>query len=493
MMPMLTRLAFCTLGVLPWIMGCGGQSTSPAAAQATMNAGNAPAAAAGNAATPTPVQPPGPPKPALAPGKIVPALELAKVLDMRKLKFHKEATVGRRQTGLIYALVPGEQKPIKEYLTQQLAEQGWVPGTGPNDNQVYETSSNTNFVKAGGYSLSCSISEGGEPGKTGVMLVYYGNYDVRNLPHPADWTELYGSQHQVMWVTPLNVADSHAAMMKSLAAAGWQKYVRPNTSGNNDAERPTVTLRNQGYTLTCSTSAAPAQQGKIVVQITLQTLGNELPAPAEATDVEYDDSDWKLFCKIPGTIAKVSEYYDQAMIAAGHKLFTHDEEQEGKRILRYKTPREDIIMITLEQQPEGIVSVDAQGFPIEILRESKEEAKNSAGPAEAEEQPPKPILVSQIPLPKKMVNFQYLAAEKQVLLKSQVDLEKTVAAIRESMGESDWKESAAAQVNTPQKVQMQYTLGESRVTITVTKPTRKGFLTAIEVQTEGIDWSEWEK
>src|SRR4029077_6367091 len=64
----------------------------------------------------------------------------------------------------------------------------------------------------------------------------------------------------------------------------------------------------------------PGKENASAVEYMIGAIGHQLPAPPDATDVEFDDAMCLMRCNVPRDIDPVAKYYHDAMTALGFEV-----------------------------------------------------------------------------------------------------------------------------------------------------------------------------
>lgn len=429
-------------------------------------------------------------------GKIVSASELAKVIDLSRIPAPQGARFGDRNAAELNVYVPLKVVPATEFYLRELEKLGYTPSKEPALTTIQNDYSSVTLVK-GGYSLFLSATPS-EEGQSLVSLIRYGNYDARRLPQSEGAKQGYGSPTLMHYVAKGSVAEECDFVMKALAKEGWQQYFQPNTSYTEDPKQRSMMFRNKGYRLNVSVGEAPAQQNKTMVQYQLYTLANELPAPAEAKNVEFDDEENVLTCIIPGDIEVADKFYRKAMPEVGCKALEHDEPKETTRLQRYETAEKGIYLVTMKNEDQKETKVEFLYYSPELLKKMRESEGKPAEKTDAE--PPttapsddapkrKPIFAKLLPLPAKTLDLKFDADGQSIQFRSSEAIPALVKSMKQSFEAADWKElpgSTTADANAGAMVLQK----EDALLTFVLINTGLGDGTTVMINGNGLDWSD---
>lgn len=146
----------------------------------------------------------------------------------------------------------------------------------------------------------------------------------------------------------------------------------------------TFHVRNRGYMLSVFVNIVPAEPSNTEVRYELRTLWQELPAPAVAKKIEYDDGSSLLRCWVPEKIDVVEKFYLQAMPDLGYKPLQHDAPQKDCRVLRFETEEKGVLLVSLNSDEARALFVEVRYYspdefdempPVELGEEEEEVAE----------------------------------------------------------------------------------------------------------------------
>lgn len=269
-----------------------------------------------------------------------------KVLDLRDLPL----VPGSEEPGArsVARLTYNAKKPAQEayaFHQKQLVDRGWreTPGGYQSDEMASGT-----FVR-NGYTLSMSASKVGD--ETMVSLTNHGNLDARTLPQPAAAKVLYEAPVSIAYVTPEPVASAAKQVDQALVAAGWAPY---GAAGDSRY------YKQNAIRLLATTSAAPAQGGKTVVSYHTELLSADLPAPADAQQLQYSEPPTQLSVDFPGDLAASDKWYRERLGKLGWKPTTEQPVNEGFTyfVIYRNEPGEMLEISFREIEEEGNAAAD---------------------------------------------------------------------------------------------------------------------------------------
>jgi Tol biopolymer transport system component len=272
----------------------------------------------------------------------------AKVLDLRTIPLMEGAKVGSFRTlGMLMYEAKGTPKVAFNFQRVVLTKLGFKeqPGGYSDEKNV-----SGHFVKEG-YHVAVSSSETGDPQKAGwssVTLVNDGNIALEKLPVPPGVKPFYPQAYRAAYTIATKPAETTAACRKLLLAAGWEPY------GNAGADM--TYFKKNAIKLQLWISTPQGAEGKTLIQYDTELLQADLPAPPDAADPRYDDSQKYLSFESPAEQAgSILAFYQQRLGKQGWKPTTDKpivDDKEGTQFLIFRNPQKDLLSLDLRTHKE---------------------------------------------------------------------------------------------------------------------------------------------
>lgn len=241
----------------------------------------------------------------------------AKVVDLSTFPLMPGAVANgpRRLAGLNYA-APGDSRGAFAFQKTALEKAGWseLPGGYQGD----ETCSGV-FGKAG-FKVSVATTPAG--GKVDVSILNLGDVDPGKLPVPPDAKPLYAFPTAAAFLAQKPPAETADALQALLTARGWEPY----------GEAGDVRFfKKNAVRLTARSTAAPAQGGATMIQLSSELMSADLPAPAKTLSTAYADAAKALAVDVDMTADDLAAFYREALGKAGWKPTTERPVKDGPR------------------------------------------------------------------------------------------------------------------------------------------------------------------
>ena len=198
--------------------------------------------------------------------------------------------------------------------------------------------------------------------------------DLRDLPRLAGAEERAGgSSHSLGYMVSGAVPDTIAAVRKLLREAGWVPYVGP-------LERPSernLWLKKGPQGLSIFFTTDGSNMSRSGVNMTANRLYNNIPFPADATDIVFEDRRPYLSAVAPGTVDTLLAFFRDELAASGWSAWSAAdaarfpnatlEETVANGVRAYfardKRDRQGPIQLTLQRRADGRVDVEVRVPP----------------------------------------------------------------------------------------------------------------------------------
>lgn len=266
--------------------------------------------------------------------------QAAAVLDLTTFPVMDGASFpGMRSLATLTYLAPGTVGKAAEYHRAKLAELKWteLPGAA-----VAEEYASATFTREG-YKLSLMISPYSGADKSDhvmITLINHGNVDTQMLPVPPGSKPLYATPVSCAHLCDLPADEARQLVSALLLDKGWQPYGSAGDSRD---------FKQNGVKLSARVAAAPAQQGKTVIDYSTTQMSADLPAPPDALRVQYSDAPTQLSIDLPGTVDNAVAYYKKALGELGWKPTTEKPIKERfKQFLIFRNEAKDVIDLEIK-------------------------------------------------------------------------------------------------------------------------------------------------
>ena len=208
-----------------------------------------------------------------------------------------------------------------------------------------------------------------------------GALDTSRLPRVAGAKETFASAASTIFTSPVSVAQTADTLDKTLATAGWQKYVAPFTAYSNDPSMRIMSLKKGPQALSVFITVAPAQNNATSVQYGAVALKTDLPFTKDASNIEYAPDRPLLMLVTAEPVDKTLDFYRQELGARGWALWS--EKTNGKQpaggpagevhergaYAHYITDKNPsaALVLTLQKAEAGKLKVELKEWPVGIL------------------------------------------------------------------------------------------------------------------------------
>jgi hypothetical protein len=231
------------------------------------------------------------------------------------------------------------------------------------------------------FTLACVAVLAGGCNESSAPAAESGAFDASRLPRVSGAKEVFASAATTIFTSPDPVAQTADTIDKALAAAGWQKYIAPNTAYSTDPNMRMMSLKKGAQALSVFVSIAPAQNNATSVQYAALPLKTDLPFAKDASAIEYSPDRALLTLVTAEPIDKTLAFYRQELGARGWSLWS--EKTNGKQpaggpsgtvhergaYAHYITDKDPSValVLTVAKPDAGKSKVEIKQWPVGIL------------------------------------------------------------------------------------------------------------------------------
>jgi len=328
-----TRLTTMAVVILP-LIGCWGTS-GPNHSQPD---GSGAASTSDEKAASTTAGPPAPAKP--------------EGIDLRTLGQVEQAKFTIRTANRIEGIARGKASSIFAHYRAALEKAGWKLSAPLAGEQVTDESASALLIKDGD-SIFLSVIPNVLAVKKGTSdekqfsLGNLGTCDSSKLPQLPGAEKGYGNTISTVYFTDMKVAATAASVRTMLEHDGWQPFEKPFAGKFELPNLARDEYRKEGNSLRVLISPASGKENKSSVEYVIGAIGHQLPAPSDATDVEFDDALWLLRCTIPRDLGPVTKYYLAAVADAGFESPPYLPKDDNKALIVCESKDKDVLFVDL--------------------------------------------------------------------------------------------------------------------------------------------------
>ena len=239
--------------------------------------------------------------------------------------------------------------------------------------------------------MACVALLAGGCNESSAPAAENGAFDASRLPRVSGAKEVFASPATTIFTSPDPVAQTADTIEKALAAAGWQKYIAPNTAYANDPNMRMMSLKKGTQALSVFISVAPAQNNATSIQYAALPLKTDLPFTKDASNIEYSPERVLLTLNTAEPMDKTLDFYRKEMTARGWAMWS---EKTGGKLPEggpsgvvhergvyayYVTDKDPGVAVVLSVlKPEnGKAKVELKQWPIAILTDLHQVYVNS--------------------------------------------------------------------------------------------------------------------
>ena len=307
--------------------------------------------------------------------------------------------------------------------------------------------------------------------------------DVRALPRLEGAVEdsARTQSYSMSYGVPTVVAVTSAATKKLLAADGWVQFLRPL-----DEKSSLLTFKKAQHGLNIHFTQGLGRPDQSVVYYTAERITSNVPFPADATDIVFDQHRPYLGCIAPLAFDATLDFFRKEMAAIGWKplsaadatarwpgaelsetvqngvraYYTHD---DGDGFYRQRP-----IMLTLLRRDDGRTGVEIRVAPFALPPTLEADSEMAGLPR------PKPTKTA-----KSTGGSDSVRREMEVAVIA--ELPATLAFYRRELASRNWIEETKGAVVTPDNVVLNFSSAEQSAALTLG---RKYDLTVVSLVTQ---------
>lgn len=178
-----------------------------------------------------------------------------------------------------------------------------------------------------------------EPGKVATQAMSPAGIDLAKLPVPKGATPFFASPDVAMIQTgaPADAVAKEVATL--LAGEGWTPY--GSVPGSQYFTRNLVKL---------NATVTAGADGKTMISYSAEKIAVDLPAPAEAVDLRYDDSQKRLMFDTKADQAGVEKFYRDLLGKSEWKATTDKSfKVDFKEELIFRNPKMDMLTLQMHE------------------------------------------------------------------------------------------------------------------------------------------------
>lgn len=217
----------------------------------------------------------------------------------------------------------------------QLTKAGWKEETGSMDTPAMASAV---FTKDG-FAISLTVMPGA-PGRSMVVLTNHGNVRPDSLPLPEGGQPVFASPVVAIFSHPSSPEAVRTGAAAVLLEDGWTPY---GSAGD------VRWFKKNAIRVSLNVTAAPAGT---VISVETLLLPADLPVPPGTSRVDYATSLKRVAFTTSADPVAVMDFY-RTSVPSWTTRMTEPTEEEGRQVLAFRNPQNDMITLSLKHTPEG--------------------------------------------------------------------------------------------------------------------------------------------
>jgi hypothetical protein len=276
------------------------------------------------------------------------SLDVARtLLDLSEHPLAEGADLPRHRTAsALRYRAAGSVEPVFAAQRELLLAAGWREADG----SFVNAQSGSALFNREGFWLSLGVVPAGAAGGVTITLRHHGNAGLEALPRPDGLTAMYVAGHTAVFRTDRAVDDAADAFADVLAANGWEPY---GVAG------PTRFFRQGALRLgVTATDTSAGRAGATSVTVSAELLSAEIPAPAGATVLAFDEPEQALRAMVPGSFADFIAGYGETLAPHGwSQSLAAPVRIEGRQVMTFRNARQDMLRLSFDPAARGATNL----------------------------------------------------------------------------------------------------------------------------------------
>ncbi len=295
---------------------------------------------------------------------------------------------------------------------------------------------------------------------TGAAQAETGEPDARTLPKYPGAETVYEDQATSISAAAVEVAAVVDFARKELPLLGWQEFVRPFSQSADDPNMKALMFKKDGVGLSVFITVAPAQGGKTSLQYSFIPLARDLPALADATEMEFDPDQLYLRYLTASDMDTVLKFYQEALPPLGWTA------KDGAALI--ESDNAGVLFVGNEAGLAlGLTRKDNQTEVIlsEVPAEVLAEAETPEAPVADEQEVAGSFDLKSLPLPDDARDVSYDTSTGEVTYNSPAKIEALAEFHRQELPSLGWQEDEMFSMIQENVAFMQFNQGDASLTV----------------------------
>ena len=211
--------------------------------------------------------------------------------------------------------------------------------------------------------------------------------DVHTIPRVPGATDVHAFPGTILYTSPTSVDDTGKAIYDLLTAGGWQRFEAPPYEAQGAGEYTQYDMKKGPHAISVYVMMAPAKGNATSVQYGVYPDTENLPVPADATEIAYSIRAPHLECLSKQTPEALLDFYRKELTALGWARFTApkpDVAQKTSNSIRTHFIKENkdplLFILDPEQRPGHTIVYLKSASHDEMMAEYAPKPKPAAAP-----------------------------------------------------------------------------------------------------------------
>ena len=203
------------------------------------------------------------------------------------------------------------------------------------------------------------------------------DFDASRLPRPAEAKIVFSGAPVTNFTVPGNVGDAADAINKLMLADHWQPFVAPFSSNPKLPNFMVTRFKKGTIAMEVDVSVAPAMSNATFISYTGLINENDLPFPADATDIQFDSARPYLACFTAASIDDTLKFFTAELTSRGWtprpENAKPDRKSDKGAYATFTRSENRGLFLTLTRGDDARLKVEIRGIPADAIGAKPEE------------------------------------------------------------------------------------------------------------------------
>lgn len=281
---------------------------------------------------------------------------------------------------------------------------------------------------------------------------------------------------QLIYTAAGEVAGAVKFIRRELVGLGWQEFIPPLTQPSDTTQPRILHFKKEGQGLLVSLSPVPGHPNQVKVQYDPLALQWDLPALANAMEIEFSDRDLYLHYYTVSWPSQVVAFYRDTLPSQGWQELTQFSQTRTEVAqLFFKNPSQQVTtQLTATRLTEGRSEVIFQAISPEEMHPTPEPTATAAAspappPMAENDLSSAAATLSGIPLPGLVEDLNFDTGLGYLRYYNPAGVEDLATFYRRELAALGWQEDRASAKEEPSSAALKFRQGDTTMLLTLTQ------------------------